>query len=749
MNVRDLSVSASLGLGLKNHSSGVNSGSVGEVRTEDVCNDDSGSVVDSDYYLSDEDDDKYIKALLRRQQRPEPDFEVKEKTNEKTTPVSHPSRSSVSSYLTTRTLSVLPNPQPSNTSHSIDTPNPVTHFERHLLVDLETDVIPTVCALTQRFPKVICYIQCALPSIMTYYRIIKHVTESIVYAVTRPSISQSDNTWGAFTRQGKVIILLPETLSSNTPLQAVGNICVIHVGWPSSVQRYRSQLALHDAPYSALVACIQDKQIFPSCEELIGETVPWPLEDQQLLANEVSRLFPKYEAAIMQIPLETKDKFYHDWIEAHGPRGQRYVSTWDSVALVNRANLYISDVLGYNRSGNDWSMPRFPLAPHLFVSRNGLDDAVNNGILSSDDRDSGLNHRMDLPNDVSPISVVPPEEPSLSEITRPMENRTMIRTPEPKKSDSKRSPSPLALDSGRTTVSGSNVTNLVAEGNPVQLTTGTNDTPQISPEDTNKTESTSKQVSAQTNMYFVVPEEFHLIPAICILAKDKSYKNVICYVQIVGVFQTLINQIYALTSKPIFIIASPNSASLPRALKALDSHMGCIIVCNYLLPLFEPLRAKPIHRIIHAGWTGKLDLYYQQIDTISDTQNSIIMTQSQYSAIPDPETVFGPSRLNIQRSVFDASSLDLLVSQWESQLNHASEKALNGCYMEWIAYHGRGQYKVEKWSTVELVSQANTFAGNVLKRKGDRGTLAASEGLVRHLKLQPAVQSGVLRVTNR
>ncbi|KAG8688728.1 hypothetical protein FRC11_004907, partial [Ceratobasidium sp. 423] len=504
--VENPNVEVSLGTQTDEPQPGPNIGSPGgRDAPEGSWNKGRGSASNSDYYLSDEDNDEYINALLKRQKSPEPNLEAKREANAMIPPASHPSPPSVPAQPQKQTPLLSSGPQPSYTSHAIDAPGSVEGFERHLLVDLETDLIPTVCALTQRFPKVVCYMQCALPSIMVYHRIIKHITESTV-----------------------------------------------------------------------------NKQA---------------------------------------------------------------------------------------------SIPR---------------------------------------------------ESSVAEGVRPTGKSTVIDASDPKKSDSE---GKLDPDRGRTVVPGSSTTELLLDGKPVQSAAGTNPTHQIGSDDDNKTKPTSEQAPTKIREYFVVPDDFHLIPAICMLAKEKSCKNVICYVQIVGVIQTLINQIHSLTSKPIFIIASPNSAALPGALKAFDSPTGGIVFCNYLHPLCQPLHTESIHRIIHAGWIGKLALYSQQINTAGNAQKCIIMTQSQHSAIPDPDAIFGTSGLNISRSLLDPARFDTMVAQWESQLNHAPEKALNRCYMEWISYHGHGPSKIASWSTIELVSHANLFGENVLRRKGGSGALAASEGL--------------------
>ncbi|CUA71110.1 hypothetical protein RSOLAG22IIIB_09323 [Rhizoctonia solani] len=337
---------------------------------------------------------------------------------------------------------------------------------------------------------------------------------------------------------------------------------------------------------------------------------------------------------------------------------------------------------------------------------------------------------MDLSKDTNPtnkpISTAVPEV-ALPEAT-PQTEKPTINALDNQEESNRKKKNPTNLAPGQTLPPGASLPELRRDSSPAHSTTSTNNIRSDFPGDNKKPEPESDQAPAQTSEYFVIPEDFHMIPAV------------------VGVMQTLITQIHALTSKPIFIVASPNSAALPRALKAFESPTGGIVFCNYLLPLCQPLRTKSVHRIIHAGWTGKLDLYSQQINATGNTSNYMIVTQSQYSGISDPDVTFGASQLNMARKVFDSVTFDAMVSKWENQLNHAPEKALNGCYMEWIAYHGKGQNKVDTWSIVELVSQANIFGEKVLRRKGNPSTLAASEGLVKHLKLQPAVQAGVLRV---
>ncbi|KAH7325367.1 hypothetical protein B0J17DRAFT_231795 [Rhizoctonia solani] len=169
--VENLTVSVSYGMQSNDHQSGLNIGPSRDGDALEVAwNQDRAHDVDSDYYLSDDDDD-YINALLKRQQSPEPNTEAKHETHEEMTTTPRGPIAPAPS----QTPSTVP--QSISTSNPLEILQPLASFERHLLVELETDVVPIVCALTQRFPKVVCYMQCAMPSIMIYHRIVRGTSD--------------------------------------------------------------------------------------------------------------------------------------------------------------------------------------------------------------------------------------------------------------------------------------------------------------------------------------------------------------------------------------------------------------------------------------------------------------------------------------------------------------------------------------------------------------------------------------------
>lgn len=93
-------------------------------------------------------------------------------------------------------------------------------------------------------------------------------------------------------------------------------------------------------------------------------------------------------------PRELTKDWCKPWIWFHGPHGPRYISTWTASTLVRQANLYILDALKYGGPGSDSSRPAVQVAlPKVsaeFVTQNGLQSAVEGGVLRMEFSDSDL-----------------------------------------------------------------------------------------------------------------------------------------------------------------------------------------------------------------------------------------------------------------------------------------------------------------------------------------------------------------------
>lgn len=107
-----------------------------------------------------DDDEEYINALLERQRAEEASRQKSENTQ---TENSQPNIAAPSP----------PRPalEPISTPPPLDQDFP-SHFQRHLLVDSETKVLPIVSGLALYYDKLVCYMHCALPAIMMYQKIV-------------------------------------------------------------------------------------------------------------------------------------------------------------------------------------------------------------------------------------------------------------------------------------------------------------------------------------------------------------------------------------------------------------------------------------------------------------------------------------------------------------------------------------------------------------------------------------------------
>lgn len=63
-----------------------------------------------------------------------------------------------------------------------------------------------------------------------------------------------------------------------------------------------------------------------------------------------------------------------------------------------------------------------------------------------------------------------------------------------------------------------------------------------------------------------------------------------------------------------------------------------------------------------------------------------------------------------------------------------------------MKYYGVGTYKIKDWSPIELAARANQFVERVLRKDPKRDGLKITEGFARHMRLQPAIDAGLLQV---
>ncbi|EUC62822.1 hypothetical protein RSOL_457000 [Rhizoctonia solani AG-3 Rhs1AP] len=269
------------------------------------------------------------------------------------------------------------------------------------IMEQEADVLLFVCALIQHRRKVICYMNCSIPTFHMYRRFINDVTATNVHTITKTTTAEITQVEHEFLEDDHSILLLPETTTPSIEIDEVDS-WVIHVGWPSDEQRYEEQRLIHQAQNSIIVACSEDEELYPAGAAVMWQSQPWPGDIDSFRVS-VALLRPIFDKKLSLLPAEMKAKVYPDWISSHGPRGHRHVGSWDAITLVKRANSFLLDVLKYKPPGskNSGSSPQIflPEVSEGFVAHNGLELAVSERVLRVKPTDSGLNHLSSLPTD--------------------------------------------------------------------------------------------------------------------------------------------------------------------------------------------------------------------------------------------------------------------------------------------------------------------------------------------------------------
>ncbi|KDN40306.1 hypothetical protein RSAG8_08216, partial [Rhizoctonia solani AG-8 WAC10335] len=199
-----------------------------------------------------------------------------------------------------------------------------------ILVEQEVDVLLFVCALIQHRRKVICYMNCSIPTFHMYKKFINDVTATSVYTITKTTTTEITEVEQKFIEADRSILLLPETTTPNIEIDEIDS-WVIHVGWPSDEQRYEEQRLIHQAQNTIVVACSEDEELYPAGAAIMWQSQPWPGDVNSFRAS-VAFLRPLFDRKLALLPAEMKAKVYPDWISCHGPRGHRHVKSWDAVS---------------------------------------------------------------------------------------------------------------------------------------------------------------------------------------------------------------------------------------------------------------------------------------------------------------------------------------------------------------------------------------------------------------------------------
>ncbi|CAE6415337.1 unnamed protein product [Rhizoctonia solani] len=613
-----------------------------------------------------------------------------------------------------------------------------------ILVDTEADVLLFVCALIQKRQKVICYMNCSIPTFHMYKKFISDVTAVNVYTITKITTSEITEVGRKFLEADRSILLLPETTTPSIEIDEIDS-WVIHVGWPSDEQRYGEQRLIHQAQNSIIVACSEDEELYPAAAAVVWQSQPWP-GDVDSFRMLVALLRPVFDHKLASIPEEMKAKVYPDWISCHGPRGHRHVQSWDAVTLVKRANLFLLDVLKYKTPTGSDPQASLPEVSEGFMAHNGLELAMKEGVLRVKVPGSGLNHASSLPKtdwtaSTSENALGSPSTSARSKSGDPLNSdaRSTNRQDygdnawETSKGYSRRIP----LDGFR---------------------------PRFSTVASSSGRNTFKQTLGPT--YFIIKEEFEAIPLMCFLANTcaPSLRKAVLFFDISGCqtqYRTLIERI---TGWRVFV---PEDAENSQSNEDAASHFTkCQEPAILLLPCNFKISSPPASlKNVSLGYCVYWGSTLVNFVPLLQAKKHQTLLKCKYMSLIMTTTQVDKMTSTLTKSDFKVhpSSPDLLHrsdSPWLSDLRIATRLALSAdskLVKELYESHLRSLVKnSSSVGAVDVANRINKFTANVLlagegtdgsdKYPPISGRLVTPLSLVNEFNLRAAVNTGLLYV---
>ncbi|CEL63384.1 hypothetical protein RSOLAG1IB_10720 [Rhizoctonia solani AG-1 IB] len=578
-----------------------------------------------------------------------------------------------------------------------------------ILVNDEFEVLLTVCALIGKDQRVICYMPCGTPPLSFYKPLIENVTGASAYFPERMSAGRRDAAYKRTLEAGNAVALVSSTLLPDIVIEG-DDSWVIHIGWPSSYDKYISQFKKHKAKNNVIVACSGDIGLYPSHTSLMTRTQSWPKYGDSLIAS-TNGLRQEFENALAKISDEIKEK---DWIQTHGVYGPRYVKSWDSTVLVERANRYLVHALQYRHKYLISGILEARFLPEVswgFVTQNSLEQAALAGVLQVKHQDSGLNHISSLAH---------------SDV----------------RSSSTRTSTPTAVPS----VPASSAQKTTSEKVKAQGKNSRNETP---------AQAGFKLTNGHT--YFPIEEEFDAIPLICFIAG--KYDKVVCFLEGQGSlrhYQKLFGKI--LQSKSQIIapeVTSSDQANNDAALRFVNSSSSAILLLTYSTTNLPPaLRENRVGYCVYWGFHLPLKQAKKHRDQLSCSSTAMIITQSQQNELKRQaaDITEHPSA----RTLLDLGPQSLLWPMRNTTVSvlMTEEATVKNLYVNRI--YGLGAVSRAERSAEEVLRMANQFSARVLLR-GDlsdgsdyfppiAGRLSLPRTVVDRFHLQPAVTVGLATI---
>ncbi|KAJ1300102.1 hypothetical protein OPQ81_002584 [Rhizoctonia solani] len=607
-----------------------------------------------------------------------------------------------------------------------------------VLLDDEADVLLAACCLIRQSLKAVCYVRSSITT-LDVYKALLDVVESPVHIIKSSSSQEIDRVAKIFQDNYKSVLLLPATQPPSFRINHPDSL-VIHIGWPTNEPLYKQQIIDHQAEKNVFIAYSGDKDIYPSSSSILMHTQPWPV-DQQLFKQACETLRPLFNKTLEEVPAKTKAKVYADWIITHGAAGPYHPPSWTPSVLVRRANLYLLDVLKYKpnvpaQSGVQITPPAVSAG---FVASQKLESAVEEGVLRVKSS-SGLSHISSLPHP----SATPAGAESLNEVavSRPLD--LSILNPGLGSTSHYGSPKivPGLTIEPENALSGSNVSRLPTLS--ASKVSSLADADASAPLD-------------RVAEYLIIELDFDVVPSICHLATQPGPRNVLCFVKSLSTFEPLVGMLEMMVAKPVFSVRNSFSLSVDIK-KALYSPSGCLILCDIYSQLPNSLKGEPISLNIHLGWVNNIHIYQDQTQQRDST---VILLRREVQPPNGPELVASLGQAGISQAgastkrrynrQTEDSTLAPGRNKWKELLSaNTSTQPIRSAYMAWITHHCQGRHKEPEWSAVNVVIQANRYFKGLFRYGSDGDAFQerpmVTQGFVKHLGLETAVDAGLLKV---
>ncbi|CAE6479750.1 unnamed protein product [Rhizoctonia solani] len=619
-----------------------------------------------------------------------------------------------------------------------------------ILLDDEADVLLAACSLIRKGRKIIFYVRSSITALDVYEAVLS-ATRVPVHRIKSSSSQEHERLVEAFQHGPSSVLLLPATHAPAFKIDEPDS-WVIHVGWPTNEDLYKQQITYHQAKNNVFVAYSEDKDIYPCSSSILTYAQPWP-HGELLLKEACTNLRPTFNKKLAEIPAKTKAKVYTDWITHHGLRGPYHPPSWSASTLVYRANLYLLNVFKYNAGASDISpgtQTALPTVSAGFVTSQSLQSAVQEGILQVKPS-SGNNHISSLPHDAVPAGTI-----SLNEAESSKSFSNPSSTTGPAGGSYYKAPS-IALNptpQPDATWGGWNPSS--------QSHTPTRSTSRVgSIADVETNRSTSRQENIRlpphVKEYLIIEADLDLFPAICHLSNRANSKNVIWFLKDLNAFVPLAKLIEQMVAKPVFF-ANANFILAESTRIALNSPIGCVILCNLYSGVPTGLQNVHIDMTIHIGWVDSPAIYHNQIQQIS---NTVVLLRSELQGPNGPELMASLNRVGVRpmsaatKRLYSQRTTTSILEPgrklWKELLTSSiSVSSIRASYMGWLSQHYQGPNKEQGWTAVDVAMHANRYFKGLFNCGNDGGAFqgrpSVTERFVKHIGLEAAVAAGLLTV---